>query len=481
MLRRIVLFLNRRRDRLAAGSVMAMVAACGGGSSAGAGADAGGAPAVEAAADLPPTFTDDERSKMRELSPAELPPPPPDVSNHWADDPVASALGLKLFSEKAFSGALIDVDDDGGPNTLGNRNDVGKVSCAGCHIPESGFSDTRSTFEEISLATGWTKRRTPSIIDVGQAKMIMWGGRHSTLYEQVFGPIENPIEMNSSRLYVAHKVADLYRTEYEAVFGADSLAPLSDEARFPRLTAESTGCRLKQTIDHPRAPALDPLYECHGMPGDGAEYDGMAPADQDVVTRIVVNVGKAIGAYERTLTCGKGRFDSFVGGDSSALNPSEQRGLQLFLGRAQCTRCHSGPYFSDQTFHNLGLLEKPTREGIFNGNDRGAAADLPLAMADPLSIAGKYSDGNDGRIPAAVLPEHEGAFRTPTLRCVAKRPRFMHSGLVLTLDEAIAFLNRGGDDPGSFVGVGVLKPLGLSSDEQHDLQAFLESLDGVAR
>ena len=150
------------------------------------------------------------------------------------------------------------------------------------------------------------------------------------------------------------------------------------------------------------------------------------------------------------------------------------------MGKAQCASCHSGPYFSDQRFYNLGLTEKETRAGIFNGNDRGPAKDLLAAAADPLGIASAYSDGDDGRLPANVGPEYEGAFRTPALRCVSRRPSFMHSGLLHTLEEVVSFFNRGGDPAGTYQGVGVLTPLGLSSDEEADLVAFLRALDGDA-
>jgi cytochrome c peroxidase len=338
--------------------------------------------------------------------------------------------------------------------------------------------DTRSAFKQISLGTGWTHRRTPTLLDVGQAKIVMWGGRHSTLYAQVFGPIENPVEMNSSRLFVAQQIAQLYRSEYEDVFGDGTLAPLADENRFPRLTPETTGCRLTSAMDHPRASPPDPLYECRGLPGDGAEYDAMSAEDQDLVTRVVVNMGKAVAAFERTLRCGPGRFDAWANGDSEALTASEQRGFELFTGKGKCNSCHSGPFFSDQEFHALGLAEAPTRAGILNDDDHGALHDLEAAKNDPLGITGPYSDGDDGRLPRTLEPKLEGAFRTPTLRCVGGRPSFMHSGLLRTLEEVVAFHDRGGDAPGSYHGESELDPLGLSASEQADLVAFLRALDG---
>ena len=107
-------------------------------------------------------------------------------------------------------------------------------------------------------------------------------------------------------------------------------------------------------------------------------------------------------------------------------------------------------------------------------------SNLPAAASDPLGINGAYSDSVDGRMPASIGSEYEGAFRTPALRCAGKRPTFMHSGLLHSLEEVVAFFNRGGDAPGTYVGKGVLSPLGLTNDEQADLVAFLRALDGDA-
>jgi len=181
-----------------------------------------------------------------ELAPKVLPRPPADVSNRYADDPAAAALGQRLFHDAGFSGALLDLDADGGPDSLGVRGDAGKVSCAGCHEAAHGFLDTRSVFKQISLGTGWTHRRTPALLDVGQAKLIMWGGRHSTLHAQVFGPLESPLEMNSSRLFVAARIVASHRAEYEAIFGsvADVRTFICASIQKPHRFLESFRMRL---------------------------------------------------------------------------------------------------------------------------------------------------------------------------------------------------------------------------------------------
>jgi len=235
------------------------------------------------------------------LSPASLPTPPPDATNAHADDPAAATLGQQLFFATVFAGPLLDGDNDGSPATLGFKGQTGKVACSSCHVAEHDFSDTRSPSAQISFAAGWGRRRAPSLLDVGQAKLLMWDGRHDALYNQVFGPIESVVEMNSSRLYAAEQVFAHFKSEYEGVFGP--LPPLDDATRFPLLSGAITGC---QPVGQTPLPTCDGTF--HGYPGDHAEFDGISQADQDAVTRVVVNVGKAIGAYERLLTCGTSRF-----------------------------------------------------------------------------------------------------------------------------------------------------------------------------
>jgi cytochrome c peroxidase len=426
-------------------------------------------PPDDSADDEPPVFTAAEWTALGALSPVSLPTPGPDASNRFADDATAAAFGQKLFFEAGFSGALLEGDDDGTPGTLGVKGQTGKVACAGCHVPAAGYLDNRSTGEQISLAAGWGQRRAPSLLDVGQARLLMWDGRRDALYNQPFGPLESPVEMNSSRLYAAERIYSGYRADYEAVFGP--MPPLGETARFPPIAATLTGCQ-PSTAD---APVPCNGTE-HGMPGDHTEFDGMAPADQTAVTQVVVNMGKALGAYERLLACGPGRFDAFMH-EAGGLSPSEQRGAQIFVGRGQCARCHSGPYLSDQSFHNVGLQPAPVAVAFIDADDPGALAGLASALSDPLNVSGAFSDGDDHRLPAAVTPAMNGAFRTPILRCASRRPSFMHTGQLTTLGQVVAFFARGGDAFG-YPGTSEIGPLTLTAQDQADLVAFLGTLDG---
>ena len=160
-------------------------------------------------------------------------------------------------------------------------------------------------------------------------------------------------------------------------------------------------------------------------------------------------IGKAIASFQRTLLSGNSNYDRFtMGNEEQALSATAQNGLRVFLGKGQCLRCHFGFNFADERYHNLGA-----------GWDRKSKS---------------FADA--GRHDVTNKPEDMGAFKTPTLREVAKTAPYMHDGSVATLREVIDFYDRGGIpnpqlDP-------VIKPLNLTEQEKKDLVEFMESLNG---
>jgi cytochrome c peroxidase len=157
-------------------------------------------------------------------------------------------------------------------------------------------------------------------------------------------------------------------------------------------------------------------------------------------------VAKAIAAFERTIICNDTPYDRYVKGDKKAMKGNAVRGMKLFNGKAHCSSCHSGPLFSDGRFHNLGI----------GYTDR--------KFADP----GRFNVTND--------PVDMGAFRTPSLRCVALTPPYLHDGSEKTLMDVVNLYNRGSVnnpnlDP-------LMMPLNLTGHEKRDLVAFLEALTG---
>jgi cytochrome c peroxidase len=402
---------------------------------------------------LGPGMSEETRLLLQSLSPPELPPPPADASNRFADDPRAAALGKKFFFDTRFSGALLDSANNGQAGTLGNVGDTQKVACASCHVPTSSFQDTRSSRGQISLGSGWSHRRAPSLLDVSQQQFLNWDGRRDTAFSQPFTPIEDITEFNSSRLFAAQQLVKLYREEYEAIFG-----PLPQLSYEPVAPADAGCAELPEGVVH---------GSCD-KPGQ----------DDDDVTQIIVNMGKAIQAYTRQLSCGQSRFDAWVAGDATALNADEQAGAQLFVGKAGCVQCHSGPHLSDHYFHNVGM--RPDFSFfVVPIPDNGAVDGLAAMLKDPLNSKGKFSDGYDGRLDA--LPEDlshlTGAFKTPSLRCVSRRPSFMHTGQFRSLEDVVLFFNRGGN-PSGYPGTSENKARNLSDAERGQLVAFLRSLDG---
>jgi len=443
--------------------------------SAGSGGSAGSAGAVGAAGsagasggavddDPDPVITSSIRAALGELR-YDSAPPSLDPSNRVDGDAAARAFGHRLFFEPALSGRLLEGDNDGTSSTLGKAGEAGRVSCAGCHVPTAGFVDNRSPHRQISLGALWGKRRAPTLLEVASTTLFNWDGRRDTIWGQAVGVMENKSEFNSGRLLVAQQVFRLHRTEYESVFGA--MPQLDDATRFPQLEPLQGGCDV----------GPEETAACRGKPGDKSDYDGMAPAAQRDATTVTVNVAKAIAAYVRELRCGASAFEQWLDGDEAALGRSAQRGAALFVGKAECSGCHSGPNLSDGKFHNVGLRPATVAVAFTDSNDRGAGEAQALLLDDPLNTKGEFSDGDRGVLPMAVGPALEGAFRTPTLRCIKDQPSYMHTAQLASLDEVVDFFDQGGD-PAGFPGQSEIAPLHLSARERADLVAFIQALQG---
>lgn len=384
-------------------------------------------------------FTSEE---LAELSKFALGEPPPNPSNRYADDARAAALGQKFFFDTRFSGPLAVASD------LGPVGTPGKVACASCHDPARGGADSRSRPGNTSLGAGFTGRNAPTVVNCVYSRWMFWDGRRDTPWSQALGPVESPVEHNFTRLEVAHLIRSIpgYEAEYEAVFGT---IPAELETLPPR-----------------------------GKPGDPA-FDALTSAQKDLVNRLYANFGKAIEAYERKLLEKDSAFDRFLAGDAAALSPAAKRGAKLFIGKAACAECHSGGTFSDGEFHNTGIRQEGPN---VPADDRGRAQGIAQVLANEFNAAGPYSDqAVDGHLAGlTATAADEGAFKTPTLRGVAKTAPYMHTGSLKTLRDVVLFYRDGGHDSG-FAGEKdeAMAPLNLSDAEVDDLVAFLESLDGA--
>lgn len=415
---------------------------------------------IDAAPDPVPDaglLTAEERAEAAKLSP--LPAqPPPDPTNASADDPKAAALGQMLFFDKSYAGALA-VGDDGTNGGLGAAGSTGKVACASCHAPGSATLDDRRTRpNNVSLGTDYGGRNALGIVNSAYYRWTNWGGRFDSQWSLPLAVAEAPKIMKSTRLEIAHMLYAKYRAEYDAIFPValdPALDPhAADAARFP-------------PAGKPKASANDP---------DGA-WEAMTQADRDIVNTIFANYGKALAAYTRKVISRDAPFDRFVAGDEGAISIAAQRGLKLFL--RHCVSCHSGPTFSDDDFHALGVVQTGPR---VPAADLGRFADVPGLLASPFNSSGPFSDDTTtGRLAGlAQMAAQTGQFRTKSLRNVAGSGPFMHTGAYSTLDAVVAFYDAGGGEvPSGATKDPELVPLGLSAADRADLVAFLETLTGA--
>ncbi|MCX7893528.1 MAG: c-type cytochrome [Burkholderiales bacterium] len=297
----------------------------------------------------------------------------------------------------------------------------GTMSCAMCHVPEQGF-----TSNELATALGVEgrslRRNAPTVLNAAYHPVLFHDGREHALELQVWGPLLAANEMaNPSVGHVVARIRALpdYAGLFERAFG--------------------------------------------GRPAG------------------VETIGQAIASYERTLLSGGSRFDRWrYGGEADALDATEQEGYRLFVGKARCASCHPvgerAALFSDFRFHNTGVgwrrvygaserVRVELAPGVFTEVERRM---LESVFEPPIPDLGRFEITLD--------PADRWAYKTPMLRDVALTAPYMHDGSIATLEEVVAFYDRGGvDNPGKSP---LLAPLGLTAGEKAALVAFLRSLTG---
>jgi cytochrome c peroxidase len=466
---------------------------------------------------------------------ANLGAPPDDASNKYASNPDAAGLGKMFYFDTRFSGPSTLLDGLGRTMPFGRApaGQAAGVGCVSCHDAGHAGADPSSDPGDVSVGAGWTYTNSLSTFNSAFFPLHLWNGRADSLWAQAASDNENGLTTNGNRLHTAWLIADHYAQAYANVFTdpADptTALPMTNMTSADvQAEVDSTGqcilvggacpaaCRPVTSTVAGGASACFPRFPLQGKPGKmagcqpglpgepfGDAFDCMDPADQDAVTRVLVNFAKAIAAYEQTLVTGAAPFDAWAadleaghGDSSTAIPEAAKAGALLFVGKAGCSDCHSTPLFSDGKFHNIGVGQ--TGPGVPTLGDcpaggvcdctaaknclpSGAPDGLQKLQANAFRRDSKWSDLGDMTPPAYLTPDPDarpvGGYRTPSLRNVSLTGPYMHDGSMTTLADVVWHYNQGIPDQ-SNPGAPALsfRPLYLSGDEQAALVAFLESL-----
>jgi len=300
-----------------------------------------------------------------------------------------------------------------------------KFSCASCHDPGKAFTDGLKTAQgRVRL-----DRNTPSLLNLKANRWFGWGGENDSLWAQSIRPI----------------------------LAADEMANHPDHVRELLLSRQ----RYRQFYLQAFA----------------------AEVGSETSEKVLVNVGKALAAYQESLVSQRTEFDDFrdalLAGDQAAMSrypESAQRGLKLFIGAGRCNLCHLGPRFSNGEFGDVGIPYF-TADGV----DAGRYGGIQQVRANPYNLLGKYNDGDPGL--NAVSSSHVrlthrnwGEFKIPGLRAVAATPPYMHNGSLPTLRDVVLHYSNLDEERLHTDGEKILRPLQLSDAEIDDLVSFLRSL-----
>ncbi len=177
------------------------------------------------------------------------------------------------------------------------------------------------------------------------------------------------------------------------------------------------------------------------------------------------NIVNALASYIRSLTALDSRVDRYLRdngqqGQPATLTADERLGFNLFMGKANCGTCHYFP--------------------LFNGSvPPGYQKTESEVIGVPATADERRADADSGRYRTTRLAMHRGAFKIPTVRHAARTAPYMHNGVYRTLEQVVAFYNKGGGN-----GLGFKLPnqtlsdekLNLTAHEKRALVAFMNAL-----
>jgi len=328
-------------------------------------------------------------------------PQPLDSNAFAAPNRQAVELGQLLFFDPLLSG---------------NKN----IACATCHHPRFGTSDGLSLgVGEGGVGLG-TQRRLAATENRPEQRI----GRNSPALFNL-GAAEFSSLFHDGRLEVTAMRASGIRTplEEDMARGFDSL--LSAQAMFPVLSGDEmaghyseneVSTAVRQGLLSDEGGAWDKIAaRVQAIPAYVDRFQAAYPTIQRATDIEFTDIANAIAEFVAfEFRADNSPFDRYLRGEAQ-LSPAALQGLQLFYGKAACSRCHSGVFQTDHDFHAIAMPQLgPGKTARFESHQRDI-----------------------GRMRVSGRSEDIYKFRTPSLRNISLTAPYGHSGAYATLEGVI--------------------------------------------
>lgn len=329
-------------------------------------------------------------------------------------------------------------------------------ACASCHSPEHFFVDpdgNEPTSEGV-IEGRYGPRNAPTLLYAASSPLFHFN--------------------KAEKLFIGGQFDDGRSLDLKA------------QAKEPFLQAlEMNNATSEEVVIKVREASYAPLFK--------SVYGSKSLDDQAVAYQRIVD---AISAFERApaMSPFRSKYDLYMAGRAK-FTDQERRGREIFEreDKGNCAACHPSrpsengkirPLFTDHTYDNIGVPQNPdnkfyTQPREFNPKGYGF---VDIGLGDHVKDA-----------------LENGKFKVPTLRNIARTAPYMHNGYFKTLRGVINFYNTRdikptcadpftteeramvlGCWPSPEVGVNVnhdeLGHLGLTDQEERDLEAFLKTL-----
>ena len=335
-----------------------------------------------------------------EVSANKLPLPLKDSDYRFVDENEAK-LGQLLFYDPILSG---------------NK----EVACATCHHPSLGTGDGLS----LSLGDGGKGLGINRIVDYENPPEQRVPRNAQPLFN--LGAKQFKTLFHDGRVEVDLLRPSGLRTplEEEMVEGFSSI--ISAQTMFPVLSAD-------EMAGHYSENEISEAVRRGTLTGKGGAWDLISKRVQsipeysnffiDIYDHIktaqdikFTDISNAVAAFmEFEWRSDTSPFDDFLKGKQN-LNISQEKGMELFYGKANCSSCHAGALFTDHQFHATGQPQVgPGKAARFQSHSRDLGR---------FRVTGNIKD--------------KYAFRTPSLRNVELTGPWGHAGAYSKLE---AFIN----------------------------------------